>query len=49
MVCNSAQTPTVLDGNVMEPIGVNDEEVGMTHNRAFTKHAGVIELNFQAN
>jgi hypothetical protein len=33
----------------MEPVGVNDEEVGVTRNGAFAKHAGVVELNFQAN
>jgi hypothetical protein len=46
--CDSTRAAAVLDRHFVNPVCVQDEEGGVAGDGVFAKHAGVVELDFQA-
>jgi len=46
---NGASAATILDGDLMDPVGVDDEQGGVRSSWDFAVHTGVVELYFEAD
>ena len=46
---NGANAATILDGDLMDPVGVDNEQGGMRSSWDFTVHTGMVELYFEAD